>query len=137
MFHVFHTSPGGGKVETWRGHLRWVVSEWPDQTTIATVLIRGGLGGGDAGDHSLCCSGIQGKVPDHTCWLFLLVRPKAARPQLGDPHLSLQEAGTGFQPPPKPTTSRISHFSRLVSATEMGWEISRAQLAPGYVWCAG
>lgn len=46
--HVFHTSPGGGKVETWRGHLRWVVSEWPDQTTTATVLIRGGLGGGHA-----------------------------------------------------------------------------------------
>lgn len=107
--HVFHTSPGGGKVETWRRHLRRVVSEWPDQTTIATVLIRGGLGGGDAGDHSLCCSGIQGRVPDHTCWLFLLVRPKAARLQLGDPHLSLQEAGTGFQPPPKPTT--LPHLS--------------------------
>lgn len=44
--HVFHTSPGGGKVETWHGHLRWVVSEWPDQTTTATVLIRWGLGGG-------------------------------------------------------------------------------------------
>ena len=56
-----------------------------------------GLGGGDAGDHSLCCTGIQAKVPDHTCWVSPLERPKAAWPQLGDLHLSLQEAGTGFQ----------------------------------------
>ena len=58
--HVFHTSPGGGKVETWRRHLRRVVSEWPDQTTIATVLSEGASGEGTQATTASAAAGSKG-----------------------------------------------------------------------------